>query len=214
MTGRGRAELIAACALAVLYAVGAAGHLLDPLRPLMLDLTPVVLLVCGAAAFLPAAAEGGGRFLAWAGAVLLVTLALEAAGTATGAVFGAYTYGKTLGPGLLSVPLVIAFNWLLVIVAGLGLAERLGRPAWLAALLAGLAAALFDFVMEPVAVALEYWRWHEATIPPRNYLAWFLIAASAALVFRLLGLSLRTRLPLIYGGIQLLFFLVLRVALI
>jgi putative membrane protein len=69
---------------------------------------------------------------------------------------------------------------------------------------------LFDFVMEPVAIALSYWTWQAASIPWQNYAAWFAIATLSALAFNLFKLRVETRLPLAYVAIQLVFFLVLR----
>ncbi|NLG34319.1 MAG: carotenoid biosynthesis protein [Lentisphaerae bacterium] len=176
----------AAFGLAVLLLVGTFGHLHPRSLPWMLKLTPWFLLLSGGLVVAPAAAVGGRRFLAWVAATYVFTFLAEAAGVATGAVFGAYAYGPTLGWAWLGVPLVIAFNWVMVIHGCYGLARRavprrlgrLRRPGYLG--LTALLATGFDVLLEPVAIRLDYWQWAGGDIPLQNYAAWFLIALLAA----------------------------------
>jgi putative membrane protein len=233
--------------LAIMYAVGVIGHLIPATRQLMLRLTPFVLLLLGAPplalAFLRAERRERRRLAAWAVVTYLLTFALEAIGVATGLVFGAYSYGQTLGARLFSVPVVIGFNWLLVVAGSVAAVDRavaaisLGRrrrraadrpdlptaspsgtgcgllPAAVGPVLAGLLTVLFDWVMEPVAIRLDYWRWAGGAIPIQNYVAWFLIAAAAAAGYRLLRLSLRTWTVSFLVGVQLVFFAILSIGL-
>ena len=206
-----RRELIVAVLLAVFFVVGFIGHSLQATLPLMLRLTPYTLLLCGVVAFIPVILERNRGLLIWAAALFVITFFLEAAGTATGRIFGPYTYGGTLGPKLLAVPVVIAFNWLLVILGSLSLARMIVRARLPAALLAAALAAGFDYLLEPTAIRLDYWTWQTVGIPLQNYAAWFLIALAAALFFVYLKLSIKTRLPLVYFLIQLAFFAALRI---
>ena len=173
-------------ALATLFAVGAAGHAYGETLPWMVRLTPGFLLLTAALATAPSLAEGGRAFAAWAGCAYAFTFAAEAAGVATGMVFGDYTYGPVLGPAWMGVPLIIAFNWVAVVNGATWFADRLlpgtgGGARWAGvALLAGLLATAFDWVMEPAAMRLDYWRWPGDEIPAQNYAAWFAIAALAA----------------------------------
>ena len=207
--------------LAVLFAVGAAGHALPAALPLMLVLTPGFSLLTGALVAAPSLAAGGRRFAAWAAGAYVLTFLVEAAGVATGAIFGSYAYGPTLGWQWAGVPLVIALNWVMVVNGAVCLAGRIVPPragaGWKAAmpLLAGLIAAAFDWVMEPVAIRLDYWTWAGGTIPFRNYAAWFVLAAVLAAVHprRLrtaCDLGTHGRLSGIYVGMQAVFFLALR----
>jgi putative membrane protein len=79
--------------------------------------------------------------------------------------------------------------------------------------LAGLLTVAFDWIMEPVAIRLDYWTWAGGDIPLQNYLAWFLIAAAAAGGYRLLKLSLRTWTMSFLVGVQLVFFAILSIGL-
>ncbi|MGD9613328.1 MAG: carotenoid biosynthesis protein [Kiritimatiellia bacterium] len=212
----------AALVLAVLYAVGTVGHALPETLPFMLLLTPGFLLATGLLAVAPSVAAGDGRFALWMAGAYVVTFAAEAAGVATGAVFGEYVYGPTLGWQALDVPLIIAFNWVMVVngavcIAGRIVPPRAGvGPKAAMPLLAGLIAAAFDFLMEPVAIRLDYWTWAGGTIPLQNYAAWFVLAAVLAAVH---PRRLRTACDLgthgllagIYVGMQAIFFLALRI---
>jgi putative membrane protein len=197
--------------LGIFFLVGFIGHSLPTTLPWMLRMTPLTLLICGLVAFFPVFLEPKRGVLIWAPVVFVITFALEAVGTATGKVFGPYTYGQTLGPKLFSVPVVIAFNWLLVILGALSLARLIFRRRLLIALSTALLAVGFDYLLEPTAIRLDYWTWQAAGIPLQNYLAWFLIALVSALVFVFLKLSVRTKLPLVYFLIQLVFFAALRI---
>ena len=172
--------------LAVLFAVGTAGHLVAHTLPWMLVLTPGFLLLTSGAVAVPSLAADGRRFALWAAGAYALTFAAEAVGVATGAVFGEYVYGPTLGWKVWDVPVIIAFNWVMVVNGAICIAGRIlslraapGRRIALP-LLAGAIAAAFDWVMEPVAIRLDYWTWAGGSIPLQNYAAWFVLAAGLA----------------------------------
>ena len=216
-----RYERAAVIVLTILMVVGAAGHLHPSMLPWMLKLTPGFGLLTGLVVLTPALAQSGRKFAAWVFGTYVFTFAAEAAGVATGAVFGTYAYGTTLGPAWRGVPLLIAFNWVVVVhgaccVAGRALPPGCGQLRWPAlALLVGLACAAFDFIMEPVAVRLDYWQWAGGAIPLRNYAAWLAIAAMAGLFHPASAGPDRAaapggRLAAAYLGLQAAFFLVLQ----
>ncbi len=207
--------------LAVLFAVGAAGHAVAHTLPWMLVLTPGFLLMTSAAVAAPSLAADGRRFVLWAAGAYALTFAAEAVGVATGAVFGEYGYGPTLGWKLLGVPVIIAFNWVMVVngavcIAGRILASRAGAGRRFALpLLAGTIAVAFDWVMEPAAIRLDYWTWAGGGIPLQNYAAWFVLAAVLAAVHprqlqRACELGTTGRLAGLYVILQTAFFGVLR----
>lgn len=214
---------VVAFVLVAMYAVGAAGHLLPTERPRMLFMTPVFLLFMGGLVVLPSVAIERWRFAAWMFLAYVLTFLVEAAGVATGAFFGAYQYGPTLGWTFHGVPLVIAFNWILVVNGAVCFAARAvpagaggwRRPAIVG--LAGLLAAAFDFVMEPVAMRLDYWHWEAGAIPLQNYAAWFVLAACLAAFHPRHRhghgeIGCGGKLAWFYVGIQAAFFIVLRLA--
>ena len=200
----------AAGIIAIFYLVGIAGHLYSATLPLMIRLTPWVLMIFGLYGFAVILKGASRRVIAWALAAYLFTFAMEVLGVATGAVFGAYRYGQTLGLMLFEVPVVIGFNWMIIVLALSAEVFRHIRNPFAGTLLVGVGATLFDWVMEPAAIALDYWQWEGGSIPAQNYAAWFLIAALWAFIYRMLNLATKSRLGLIFVGIQLFFFIALR----
>ncbi len=162
------------------FSVGIIGHLLGPTRDLMLFLTPFFLLGMGLLVLYPFIKKRDYRVLVWALVTYLVTFAIEAIGVWTGHIFGEYEYGSTLGPSLFSVPLVIGFNWVIVIMGSTELSRMFVRDRRMYPLIAGFLAMLFDIILEPVAMELDYWDWAGGTIPVQNYVAWFIIATLMA----------------------------------
>ena len=209
--------------LAVLFAVGTAGHLVAHTLPWMLVLTPGFLLLTSGAVAVPSLAADGRRFALWAAGAYALTFAAEAVGVATGAVFGEYVYGPTLGWKVWDVPVIIAFNWVMVVNGAICIAGRIlslraapGRRIALP-LLAGAIAAAFDWVMEPVAIRLDYWTWAGGSIPLQNYAAWFVLAAGLAAFHprqlqRACELGTTGRLAGVYVVLQAAFFGTLRLA--
>ena len=209
--------------LAVLFTVGAVGHAVPESLPWMLVLTPGFSLLTGLLVAAPSVAAGGWRFGIWVAAAYAFTFLAEAAGVATGAIFGEYAYGPTLGWAWRSVPLIIAFNWVMVVNGAICIAGRIlslraapGRRIALP-LLAGAIAAAFDWVMEPVAIRLDYWTWAGGSIPLQNYAAWFVLAAGLAAFHprqlqRACELGTTGRLAGVYVVLQAAFFGALRLA--
>jgi len=204
-----REAIVAGC-IVIFYLVGAIGHAYEVLLPIMITITPVFLSIFGVIAIVPALLQQQLSFYLWAAVTFAVTFTLEAVGTATGAIFGPYTYGNVLGPQLFDVPLLIAFNWLLVIIGAALLVKRFVKVPVLSALITGVIAAGFDFIMEPTAIALSYWQWETVKIPLQNYGAWFLIAFAAALPLDFIELKTKSLLPSFYMIIQAMYFFILR----
>ncbi|WP_304225540.1 carotenoid biosynthesis protein [Gracilinema caldarium] len=178
----------------------------------MLLLTPYLLLICGGVVFILALQEEGAGILVWATPTFLVTVTLEALGVATGAIFGAYRYGPVLGKHFFNVPPIIGFNWVLVV---LGFSRLVWsrfriRYAPLGAFVTALLCVLFDFIMEPVAIGLNYWTWTGGSIPLKNYAAWFLISYIFALPTWYLKESFKAKTLQGYILIQAGFFILLR----
>lgn len=211
LVGLRRHEALASVLLAVFFAVGIASHLVATLRPLMTHLTPWVLTAAGLLTVLFWDAGRPQFALLWVASTYAVTFALEALGTHTGLVFGAYTYGAGLGPKLLDVPLVIGFNWTIVVLGIHALVAGLGRP-WQRVLGTAAGAVLFDWVMEPVAIdpRMDYWSWAAVEVPLQNYVAWFVIAALAAVWLEALRLRPAGAFARVFVLTQGVFFVVLQ----
>ncbi len=193
------------------YFVGTIAHSIDVTLPLMLLLTPYSILLTSVIGFFFDVREKNHCLLLWALVTFLITLFLEIVGVATSLIFGAYTYGDTLGLKLLEVPLLIGINWTIII---LGIADvvrqKVSNNAFAALITASLT-VLFDYVMEPVAIAFDYWNWTQGPIPLQNYIAWFVIAFLFSYLFYRNSLHSTSKIPTIIVVIQFLFFLFLRV---
>ncbi|MFW6208239.1 MAG: carotenoid biosynthesis protein [Spirochaetota bacterium] len=193
--------------IADFYLVGLIFHAIPVTLPYMLMFTPLVLLVFGVLGVYPLIQERRQRIWIWAAVTYLITLSLEIIGVHTGKVFGAYYYGDVLGLKLADVPLVIGFNWVIVVLGAARFSERITGSPLLTALLVGGICVVYDFALEPVAIGLNYWQWTAGHIPLQNYAAWFLIAAVAGWAYRRMGLTAETRLPEWYVGVQFIFFI-------
>lgn len=90
--------------------------------------------------------------------------------------FGQYAYGDTLGVKLYGVSLIIGLNWLLLAVTTRSVVTRFTQNNWLTILLASLLMVGIDYVIEPVAPILDFWKFEENPVPFSNYRDWFFVA--------------------------------------
>lgn len=173
-----------------MYMVGVAGHLSSAFYPLMLILTPWILLSFALVTLGQTVLSSGRsalqkrRILIWVLITWIMTYGLEVLGVKTGLVFGEYSYGGTLGPQLFDVPVIIGLNWV-IIVYGLAESLRTARSSLLLALvLVPAGAVFFDFFLEPVAMSrLDYWSWAGTEVPLHNYIAWAVISFVFAVLY-------------------------------
>jgi len=188
------------------FALGVRWDALPATFPLMMAITPYVLFLFGFFVFASALPEGGARLVFWACVTFTVTFAVEAAGVATGKVFGDYSYGDVLGLKVFGVPLLIGFNWTVVVLGIASAVTRFVNHRPFAVLIIAAGGVFFDWVMEPVATGLGYWSWGGGIIPFQNYLAWFAVGLAAATGYVLSNIRLRAVYPPFYVLIQLAFF--------
>jgi bisanhydrobacterioruberin hydratase len=137
----------------------------------------------------------------------IVGMTVEIIGTSTGYLFGEYEYGKMLGIGIKNVPFVIGVNWFIIMYC-VGITvhiilEKLsarfesvtGETSTAMKVMSiisdgAMLAVIVDWIMEPAAIKLGYWKWlGDGEIPSFNYLSWFgvstlLMAAFALLKFK------------------------------
>lgn len=166
--------------MAIFYLVGIILHIIPSTLPLMLIFTPYTLLATAVVGFF--SERKNKSLIIWALTTFLSTLTLEILGVQTGLVFGSYGYGKTLGFSLLGVPLLIGINWTVIILGAITIIEkRISHPIAVALITASFT-VFFDWIMEPVAIAFDYWSWAGQAIPLQNYIAWFVIAFLFALL--------------------------------
>jgi len=179
------------------------------------------------------------RLFLWLALAYAFTFVMEALGVATGAIFGEYAYGPTMWFQWLGVPFVIALNWCVLTLAcnevGIRFIKlfRKEKPVTqetvmsanqeskienresriLPAAVAAVLTALYDVLIEPVAISLDYWQWGGGDIPLQNYIAWAAIAFVISLPLYLLKIRFRSPVLMVYFLAQLFFFVVLNGAL-
>ena len=152
----------------------------------------------------------------------------ELVGTKTGMLFGNYVYGTVLGPAIEGVPWIIGINWFIVmycsgtaihtlmhkLAAGKNANELplSGKLRTVALIIDGATLAVFfDWLMEPIAVKLGYWKWlGDGQIPLYNYLCWFVISALLLLLFSKMNFYKNNKFAVHLLGIQAMFFMLLR----
>ena len=77
---------------------------------------------------------------------------------------------------------------------------------------AALLATFFDYLMEPVAVQLGYWKWlDDGAIPLYNYVCWFFLSAFLLYIFKQLQFNRQNQFAVHLLLIQVLFFMALSI---
>lgn len=192
--------------IVVLHAVGIAGILLG-YRDWILPLTPLNLLISGWIV-LAQDVKSSPKKSVFA-YIVIVSYFIEVLGVNTGWPFGEYYYGLTLGPQLFNTPPLIGLLWLMLLVGGWQLANRISKNLFIRSLLVATLMTCLDFFMEPVAVNLGFWTWMNGQIPLSNYISWFVIAFLLSLgQSKLVGNMNNPRAELFFL-VQIVFFLVL-----
>lgn len=144
-------------------------------------------------------------------ALIVLNLLIEIVGVHTGQIFGSYIYGNTLSLKISGVPCVIGLNWLILIYASYDIASKLMLKGYLVPIISAILLLFLDFVMEPVAIKLDYWSWQSNEIPLKNYVCWFLICLIFTALLRRMKFKIDEYVLRIYYFICLGFFLVLRI---
>ncbi len=199
--------------LLIWYGGGIIAHNSSLLFPFTQKITDLLLFATNSLVLFSAYAKNRNSLLIIACLLAAVlTFFIEVAGVATGQIFGVYEYGATMKWQAWGVPFVIGFNWVILILAGLDISQKYVSFLY-PPLLAALLVVGFDYVMEPVAMKLDYWQWANDVIPLQNYVAWGVIALFIAMVFKHLNIKTDSPVLRIYLLIQLVFFVLLRLTL-
>ncbi len=153
---------------------------------------------------------------------------VEYAGVHTAILFGDYAYGNTLGMQYRNIPLIIGINWFIIMYCcGISIytltalvkkrllpEQRSTYEKWSIASLiidGALLATFFDWVMEPVAVRLHFWKWNtDGEIPMLNYITWFAVSCCLLAVFSACKFKKANKFVIHLLLIQFMFFLLLR----
>lgn len=193
--------------LVIFFAVGVLGFSIDATHDLFQRLVPLNLLVSTFLLFMFHQKWEIRQILIFAG-IAIAGFLVEMAGIHTGVVFGSYSYGNALGLKLFSTPLMIGVNWLLLVYCIYAAFQKINRK-WYFAFLGAAILVIYDYVMEPVAIATDMWSWQGGEIPLKNYITWFVVSAIMILTLQLFRVRYSNLLAGWLLAIQFLFFLVL-----
>ncbi|MCC5937583.1 MAG: carotenoid biosynthesis protein [Lunatimonas sp.] len=172
--------------IGIFHLVGVLGLYVEFTRTYFQTLTPLHLLMC-AGILLYFHTDWSKGFWWFAIAAFGIGMLAEIIGVQTGLLFGDYQYGPVLGPKLAGVPLIIGVNWFILAYSAGQLSRKFIRSNWGAAAVAAALMVVLDFVIEPVAVQLDFWTWEQGDIPVENYLGWFAVAFSIQLLYQKLS---------------------------
>ena len=148
--------------------------------------------------------------------IFLTGFLVEVAGVHTGIIFGKYWYGHTLGTQLFDVPLVIGANWLLLVycssISVKMLFSNIKHKSFFTSIfiqstIAAMLMVGLDYLIEPVAISLDFWHWQFDKIPTQNYQAWFLLSFILIYFFLNAKFSKTNPLALLVLFLQFLFFI-------
>jgi putative membrane protein len=192
----------------IIYLVGAIGHAISDVKPIFLMLTPYNLILTLAVYFwLIKPLKIKTILIAFV--VFLIGFFVEVVGVKTGLLFGSYNYGVTLGWKFLDVPIVIGFNWVLLSFTSNSITNRYIKNNYVSALLAANLMVGLDYLIEPIAIKLDYWSWEDGIIPIQNFMMWLITAFVIQLILNYSKLKLSFKVGLAMFTIQILFFLLL-----
>ena len=109
--------------------------------------------------------------------IFLLGLTVEIIGVNFSIFFGDYQYGDNLGIKIFDVPIVIGFNWVLLIILTGNFAHKVFPKSIMLRVLTGSTIMiLLDLLIEISAPNLDYWEFANPPVPFSNYLWWFIFS--------------------------------------
>jgi len=124
--------------------------------------------------------------------IILITIiaiagfAIECFGVNTGLIFGNYVYGDVLGVKIMQTPILIAFNWVIVILSAFHITKIIVVNKIALIIISSLLCTLLDILIEPVAMHYNMWTWENNLVPLQNYIAWFICSLIFTTIYSLL----------------------------
>lgn len=199
----------------IFFLAGLIFHLIPYTQKYVLAITDITMLLTNSIVLFFVLREQKNKILLyWSILTFILTFLTELIGVRTGLIFGTYQYGQTMLIQLFNIPVVIGMNWVILMLGSYSLAQMTFRRAVFVPLFSSLLIVGFDFLMEEVAMKLDYWQWAGNKIPLQNYIAWFFISLIFSTILVLFKVNVESKILKVYFLIQLGFFIVLRLFLI
>ena len=174
--------------LLILYVVGAVGMLMPSTRTWFVQLSALNLAISFGALILNRKAKPL-TFVVFLSIAFVIGISVELIGVHTSYLFGSYFYGNSLGWKWYSVPLIIGLNWGILTVTSSAIIHRFQLNKHVEAILAAILMVLFDYILEPVAIKLDYWHWTEGQIPVYNFICWMGVSYLLQLIYQRMKLA-------------------------
>ena len=179
----------------------------DPLRQSVLNLTPIHLFGMFIL-FLWANSYFSIKLIKAIIVIYLIGVLAEVLGVRYNIIFGNYYYGNSLGPQVFEVPLIIGFNWLTLSFATYGVSSYFFRNKTVIIVFASILMVLTDYIIEPMAGALDFWYWVGGNIPIQNYVGWFFVSLIIHTILVKMNFKFNIKLCLALLLSQILFFVI------
>ena len=179
----------------------------DPLRQSVLNLTPIHLFGMFIL-FLWANSYFSIKLIKAIIVIYLIGVLAEVIGVRYNIIFGNYYYGNSLGPQVFEVPLIIGFNWLTLSFATYGVSSYFFRNKTVITIFASMLMVLTDYIIEPMAGALDFWYWVGGSIPIQNYVGWFFVSLIIHTILVKMNFKFNIKLCLALLLSQILFFVI------
>ena len=117
--------------------------------------------------------------------IFMLGLSVEIIGVNFSFFFGEYKYGDNLGVKIFDVPIVIGFNWVLLIILTGNFANRVFPKSIIGKVLFGSTMMiLLDLLIEISAPKLDYWEFSLNPVPLSNYFWWFIFSILFHLIYQ------------------------------
>jgi bisanhydrobacterioruberin hydratase len=196
--------------ITIFYAVGIVGISNENWKTLIVPLSSAHLFLTFLVLYFSRRGKKD-QFLLYAFLLFLIGVFVEIIGTKTGWLFGNYAYGKTLGWKILGVPAIIGVNWATMVICSSTWVSKWNTTIWWKAIAAALIMTGLDFLIEPVAMQLDFWQWENDTVPFYNYVCWFVISIPMHLFYIKWNLVENNSVPKSVYILMLVFFVVLNI---
>ncbi|MFA7274304.1 MAG: carotenoid biosynthesis protein [Crocinitomicaceae bacterium] len=194
--------------IAIFYAVGMVGISNENWKTIIVPLSSAHLFLTFWVLYFSRRGKKD-QFLLYAFLLFLIGVFVEIIGTKTGWLFGNYAYGKTLGWKILGVPAIIGVNWATMVICSSSWVSNWNTTIWWKAIAAALIMTGLDFLIEPVAMQLDFWQWENDTVPFYNYVCWFVISIPMHLFYIKWNIVENNSVPKSVYVLMLVFFVVL-----
>jgi putative membrane protein len=198
--------------LLLFYFFGLLGMSLEAYRDLFLTFTPLNLFIT-LIVFYKVNQDTSKKFIVLSFLVFLIGFSVEAIGVATGILFGNYAYGNPFGFKIFDTPLMIGVNWLFLAFCSHGIVQSFTKKALWLILLPAIIMTSLDFLVEPVAMKLDFWNWENDIIPIQNYVMWFITSIFIHGLIYFFRPKINTKISFVIMSVQVIFFGILNLVL-